>query len=117
MKKFGVAVGRLRAGSWLFHARFRTSSADSYFGPGGLSARQIFEKVNESRAKEAAHAAASDKSNDDEEEIQSASSKTLRDSLIARNVDVSDCFERSCLVTRARMHPVSPVERQNEHVN
>ena len=87
---------------------------DSYYGPGGLSARQIFEKVNESRAKEAAAArirVARQKKQQtppptrlSEQDLANASSKELRQMLVARSVDVSDCFERADLVARARAH-------------
>ena len=107
-----------------------SSAADSYFGPGGLSARQIFEKVRESRHKEAAYARQqqhqqqstkrpssreqeqeqqeqqeqSVPSSMTQEELSAATSKQLRAALIARDVDVTDCFERSDLVARARLH-------------
>ena len=132
---------------------------DDYFGPGGLSARQIFEKVQEGRQRDADAALAereqqrqqlarqqaqqeeqakkrrkrleeqqatleqqaqqrqqsptSDSTHrsqnaaapfQSEDELVKVSSKELRQRLLAKEVDVSDCFERSDLVERARLH-------------
>ena len=100
----------------------RWLSADEYHGPGGLSARELFEKVQQSRAKEeGARAAREDGKNASardgeqrpeqrrllffsDEELVKASSKDLRAMLLDKSVDVSDCFERADLVARARAH-------------
>ena len=90
------------------------SGADDYYGPGGLSARQIFEKVQESRKKEAeAQQALNNRKTATEaiaqqgiteEMIATQSSKQLRDLLMAKQVDLTGCFERDDLVSKARIH-------------
>ena len=93
-----------------------TTDPDAFFGPGGLSARQIFDKVQQSRAKEANAAReqqqaeaqqrqkASGRVLKSDADLSAASSKELREALVAHGVDVSDCFERSDLLSRARSH-------------
>ena len=101
----------------MVRARFLASGADDYYGPGGLSARQIFDKVQQARARDAADARQSSKASRSrkdaqpppaaplsEEALARASSKELRALLLAKSVDVSDCFERADLVARARAH-------------
>ena len=125
------------------------SDADSYYGPGGLSARQLFDQVQRSRLKEASGARQQGQHKHEQQarrqpeqtktqeyeevwdhergiltkrpkkaakqqpraqtrltdqQISSASSKELRQLLTAKSIDVSDCFERSELVERARAH-------------
>ena len=93
-------------------ARHLCDKGDSYYGPGGLSARQIFDKVNESREKEAAGARQKQRATTQsppsatltEKDLQTKSSKELRELLVARHVSVADCFEKADLVARARAH-------------
>ena len=109
----------------LLRGAHRTLCSENYFGPGGLSAREIFQKVQESRQREAVYArqemakkeaeigekersAAKDGGSSSvrlsEQELNAASSKQLRDLLVAQHVNVSDCFERSDLLARAQLH-------------
>ena len=94
--------------------RHLADDSSNYYGPGGLSARQIMDAVQKSRLKEAAAARQSPppkpppKSSISaaltEAEIEKQSSKELRRILVSNAIDVSDCFERSDLVARARTH-------------
>ena len=93
--------------------RWLATDPDAYFGPGGLSARQIFEKVQQGRAKEATRARqeqASDSAQPanaaalSEADLEKASSKELRSMLDGKAVDCSDCFERADLLAKARQH-------------
>ena len=96
---------------------------DSFYGPGGLSARQIMDELQKSRAKEAEAARAAGSRSTSQQKAQKATaqseesvarmseaelmqltSKELRQRLQERQVDISDCFERADLVERARSH-------------
>ena len=89
---------------------------DEYRGPGGLTATEIFKKVQESAGRDKAysesimddlqrefHAAEETK---EREEMRNSpdnmSVRELREALDAHSVDHSDCFEKSDLIQRAR---------------
>ena len=94
--------------------RSLATDPDSYYGPGGLSARQIMDELQKNRAKEAEaarksppRATASEApgaARVSEAELSKLSSRELREKLVARHVDISDCFERADLLQRARAH-------------
>ena len=104
-------------------------TADSFYGPGGLSARQIMSKLHEVHARDAgltkeearevgrvtadARAAASSArpagspSADGtipRAELEAMSVTKLVSLLVARGVDFSDCAERQMLIDRALLH-------------
>ena len=91
----------------------RLCSGDSYYGPGGLSARQVFDAVQRAKAHDrdaAAREAAAGSSSDppagrfSASELNAMSSRELREHLMARSVSCADCFEKHELLERARAH-------------
>ena len=92
---------------------------DNFRGPGGLTARELFQKVQESAGRDAQYAehvvkdtsrkfnAASaaehpEKNQRTQNDLHDCSVKELRSILDTHSVDHSDCFEKSELVRRVR---------------
>mmetsp|Transcript_37039 Transcript_37039/g.80628 ORF Transcript_37039/g.80628 Transcript_37039/m.80628 type:complete len:141 (-) Transcript_37039:201-623(-) len=89
---------------------------DEYRGPGGLTATEIFKKVQESAGKDKEYsesildnlhkefdaAEEARKRNEIRKSPSNMSVKELREVLDTHSVDHSDCFEKSDLIQRAR---------------
>ena len=89
---------------------------DEYRGPGGLTATEIFKKVQESAGKDKEYsesildslhkeldaAEEARKRNEIRKSPSNMSVKELREILDTHSVDHSDCFEKSDLIQRAR---------------
>lgn len=93
-QKCGVASDRNR-GCGLCTNSF---DPDKFKGPGGLTAREIMEKIKHSKARDGMatpHALT-------QAEIDGLSSKDLRNLLADRGLAVHDCFERADLIARAK---------------
>jgi hypothetical protein len=73
---------------------------DLYKGPGGLTARQIFQAVRDGGKAKAAPTQAKSSSTDTQP-FDTMSSKELRQVLKEHNVDFRDCFEKCELIKRA----------------
>jgi hypothetical protein len=81
------------------------SSSGEYFGPGGLSARQIFEKVQEGRVKDAQRSTNTQETQHTNMlELDGLSSKQLRDLLVKHGISVEGIFERDEMLRCARDH-------------